>query len=1529
MIVNLIKPRQMFSLTLPHKIKGQYWLTDIDENGNPRELISIEAVDGEWVAKSNKNVSILNSDNRTVSNTVLKALSFFNLKINGSNDRVLLFAENIDESRQTLNKVVVKKPAVFSIGRTNDNNLCYENGFVSAKHAKLSYDGNSWSITDLESTNGTYVNGFRITAGDLNAGDYIYIMGLKIVVGHNFFAINNPDNLLRIGSDNLMPYKPQHFSEKERDTDNLPEKEYFFRSPRFHREAEHTEIRIDPPPQLQKADTVPLALMLGPSITMGMTSLSTGILSLNNVLANGGEITQALPTVFMSVSMLLGTVMWPVLTKQYEKKQHLKNDKKRQDKYLAYLDGIRDEVKRKCKEQSDILNENLISPAACASRIAERKQNLWERVIGQDDFLKLRLGLGDLPLDADVKYPEKKFTMDDDSLQDAMFALGSEPKRLTGVPVSVSFVDNTAVGICGEHASVTNMLKSLILQMIALHSYDELKIMLITDANDRNEWDFIRPIPHFWDDGKTTRFFASNADEVKELSAYMEKHIVSRADISNQDYADLSPYYIIISTSKKLTENCEAIQQLLKFKNNRGFAVLLAGQKLHDLPKETKLVVSLDDNGSKLFTRDDTKGKSVSFKADVIDESVMDSLSRDIANIELDLGNKHFALPSMITFLEMFNVSKIEHLNSLTRWKENNPTISLQTPIGIDSYGSTFNLDLHEKFHGPHGLVAGMTGSGKSEFIITYILSLAVNYHPDEVAFILIDYKGGGLTGAFENDERGIKLPHLAGTITNLDGAAVKRSLISIQSELRRRQAIFNEARKISNEGTMDIYKYQQLYRDKIVSEPIPHLFIISDEFAELKSQQPEFMEQLISAARIGRSLGVHLILATQKPSGVVDDQIWSNSKFRVCLKVQEKADSQDMIKCPDAAELSQTGRFYLQVGFNELFELGQSAWCGAEYTPAENIEKKVDSSIQVVDNLGRVIMNVKPAKKKRNGSSKIKQIVAVVKYLSDLAAEENITVRPLWLDPIPQSVFVDEIERKYTVSEQRFILNPVVGEYDDPFNQQQGVLTVPITKDGNCLVYGSTGNGKTTFLTTLCYSLIKHHSAEELNLYIMDFGSETLKAFEPAPQVGGIIVSADEEKTVNFIKMLHSETERRRNLFSEFGGDYQSYIKNSGKTEPNIVVVINNYSGFAEQYDDLQEDFSLLSRDGVKYGIYFVVTASNVNAVRYRTQQNFKTMLTLQLNDAGDYPLIVGKTDGLVPSKCKGRGLVALDRVFEFQTAFCSDAADKREFLRSFCGSLAKESRFTARQIPVLPSEVTLTYVSKYIDGLKNIPIGVSKKSLDVLGINLQNKVVYPVTSQELYELIPFSEEFASTVAVGTATTVVDTQRLLNTQAMNGVTVVSDNCEEFVNELFNEMVLRNNTYKDAGLNPASLDSFDEHVYIIIGMKHFLDRLSPDSKNKLVTLIEKGESVYKLHFVIVESSSDFGTLSYDGWYKRHLTGSDGIWIGDGIADQYFLKISKMTSELYEEIGNDCGYIINRSRPVLVKVLSHETNSEVM
>lgn len=1521
MIVNLIKTEQMFSLTLPEKVKGQFWLNDFDEKGTLRQLVSIEADNGKWCVKSNKKVIILGEGNTEIEKAELSSNSFLNLKEENTQERIVLFTEPIDETRQTLSKIAVHEGTIFTIGRAEDNNFCYANNFVSAYHAKLIYDGENWSITDLESRNGTYVNGFRIHTAKLNPGDFVYIMGLKIVIGDSYFAINNPDMRLTIRAEGLSKYQRQVAAPRS-ETTEMPEKKYFFRSPRFHREVKKEEIHIDPPPQAQKLDTVPLALMLGPSLTMAMTSVSTGILSVSNVIANGGKITQALPTLVMSVSMLLGTVLWPILTKRHEKKEKIKHEKKRQEKYFAYLNEIGDQIRAIAKEQSGILNETFVTQEECLERIVRERANLWERSIGQGDFLRLRLGTGTLNMNLDVKYQEKKFTMDDDSLQNAMLALAEEPKKLENVPISISLKENAAIGIYGDKESRDNMIMSLILQLVSLHGYDEVKLVMITGEEDDQTWGFTKYLPHAWNNNKTIRYHAHTLEDIKEISNILEKEVVARKTASHHRDEEFSPYYVCVITSDTLRKKCTALKQILS-EGNLGFTAIITGDNFSDFPKETKIIIHANGKESKLFDKEDTSGKQIAFVADLANKLVFENMSIKLANIELDVAEKSFVLPSMITFLELFNVGKVEHLNSLTRWKENNPTKTLQTPIGIGTDGDSFMLDLHEKYHGPHGLVAGMTGSGKSEFIITYILSLAVNYHPDEVAFILIDYKGGGLTGAFENSDKGIKLPHLAGTITNLDGAAITRSLVSIQSELRRRQAIFNEARKLSNEGTMDIYKYQQLYRERVVSEPMPHLFIISDEFAELKTQQPEFMEQLISAARIGRSLGVHLILATQKPSGVVDDQIWSNSRFRVCLKVQEKADSQDMIKCPDAAELSQTGRFYLQVGFNELFAMGQSAWCGAEYQPSDSVEKPIDTSIQVVDSLGRTILSVKPDRKLQRGNS-AKQIVSIVKYLSDLAVDEGVAAKTLWLEPIPAYIYLDQLEEKYATRSQGTVLNPVIGEYDDPFNQKQGVLTIPLSTEGNCLVFGATGNGKTTFATTLCYSLIKNHTPDEVNLYLMDYGAETLKAFASAPHVGGIVTASEDEKCVNLLKMLLKEMETRRNLFSTYGGDYANYCRNSGKTLPNIVVVLNNLSGFAEQMEDYQEEFALLTRDGVKYGIYFVVTATHTNAVRYRVQQNFKMLLTMQLNDATDYMTIVGKNDGVIPSKFKGRGLVALDRVYEFQTAYCTEDQDAQGFIRKICEEVRANTTKAAKPIPILPQVVDMEFVERKIDGLASIPVGVAKNSLEIITFNLEKKVVLPVLSQDTHEIVDFVEELIPIIARGCQVTVVDTENEL------------DGCESYktkqkvadvVLEMFNEMVLRNNQYKDANMDSSVLEQYDERCYVIFGVKRLFEQLNDDGRDKLATLLDKADPIYKIHFVLCDSASQMKKHEYDPWYKQHILGADGVWIGEGVADQFAFKINKITSEMYEEVGAHFGYYIYRNRPILAKLLSAEEKGE--
>lgn len=309
------------------------------------------------------------------------------------------------------------------------------------------------------------------------------------------------------------------------------------------------------------------------------------------------------------------------------------------------------------------------------------------------------------------------------------------------------------------------------------------------------------------------------------------------------------------------------------------------------------------------------KAVRIPFRLDHHQREDNERFSRTLRTLNHQVGITN-SIPETVSFLELFHAKEVKEIGIQQRWLTSESSKSLSVPIGYKGKDDIVYLNLHEKAHGPHGLLAGTTGSGKSEFLQTYILSLAVHFHPHEAAFLLIDYKGGGMAQPFRN------IPHLLGTITNIEGSKnfSMRALASIKSELKKRQRLFDQYQ------VNHINDYTKLYKQGKAEVAMPHLFLISDEFAELKSEEPDFIRELVSAARIGRSLGVHLILATQKPGGIIDDQIWSNSRFKVALKVQDATDSKEILKNSDAANITVTGRGYLQVGNNEVYELFQSA---------------------------------------------------------------------------------------------------------------------------------------------------------------------------------------------------------------------------------------------------------------------------------------------------------------------------------------------------------------------------------------------------------------------------------------------------------------------------------------------------------------------------------------------------------------------------------------------------------------------------
>ncbi len=791
-----------------------------------------------------------------------------------------------------------------------------------------------------------------------------------------------------------------------------------------------------------------------------------------------------------------------------------------------------------------------------------------------------------------------------------------------------------------------------------------------------------------------------------------------------------------------------------------------------------------------------------------------------------------------------------------------------------------------------------MTGSGKSEFIITYILSMAVNYHPDEVAFILIDYKGGGLAGAFENKKKGIKLPHLAGTITNLDGASINRSLVSIQSELRKRQSIFNEAKQISNEGTMDIYKYQKLYREGIVTEPVPHLFIISDEFAELKTQQPDFMDQLISTARIGRSLGVHLILATQKPNGVVNDQIWSNSRFRVCLKVQEKQDSMDMIKRPDAAELSATGRFYLQVGYNEFFDIGQSAWCGAPYVPTEEVESKEEDSVQIIDNLGRIVKEVKDSKKENEENvNNIKQIVGIVNYLSEIADEDNISVRKLWMDEIPEFITVNSLINKYGPL-SKDSPEVVIGEYDDPFNQQQNIVVHNVLECGNTIIYGATGSGKELLVNTLVCGLIENYTPSDINLFLIDFGSEALQMYAKAPHVGNVLLSSDEEQLIRLMKILKEQIYERKKLLAEYSGNPDLYEKATGQSLSAIITIIDNYAAFNELYENLVDELAYLSREGSKYKIYFIITATAVNEVKYKISQNFGKQYVLQMNDKSDYSSVFGNVKGVYPSKLIGRGLILKNSVYEFQTAHICKDEELQAYVTGLISELnANYSDDNVIKVPEVPEKLTPEDI-KITQTLENVQVGVDLDLVKPVVVNLKKSVVNVITGKNIDEVIATGRGIAELVS-----------RIDNCE----VTILDSETEESkIVEIYNMMVERNNSYKD-----DNTLTFDRKVIFIMNWQSIIDNLSTDGKDKLECLIKHCELEYSVTFVLCDIAESVKKYNRSNWYVMRADSSDYVWVGVGIDEQSVFN-NPINYREVKKVKKDNAVVVSSDEYIIIK-----------
>lgn len=1501
--------------------------------------ILLEKKDDNWFFKRNDYVNVVQGD-YVIEEAMLQEYTHYYLRINGSKELISMFVLPTKEAE--IYDLNCEQNSKITIGANQNSNIYYYDGLMQDLHCEIIRENQEAKLVVPNDSAKVYLNNKRITAATLKTGDIIFINGLKIIWVNTFIRINNPGKKVKIQGFQFQDSNNLNNSiyelENELEEVVLYNKDEYF-SPKFHVSNKLVEevVEIDSPPDNQLKEELPMMLQIGSSVTMLSSSFMIGYMVIYNLQSGNSSIARMIPQIVMFFGMLVGGLIMPKLISRYQKKKSKQREKLRQDKYGAYLNKKELQIQQLVKGQEQTLRDNNPSVQECYEILTQLDKitniNFWSRNIQDDNFLTIRLGSGILPSKVIVKAPEEHFSLDDDELLNKVYSIVENSKTLSNVPITLSLTKNNKLGIMLKNDLKNDYIDSLITQLITMQSPINLKIVIFTSENNKEHWNYLRYLPHCWSDDKSIRFFATNSEEMQQISSYLEKEYKGRKEknkIKKQEdstqvdaekeqyqkavaYKEYEPYYIIIDENYSVSKYIVMTDILLKTAVNYGFSYIGIGNILKDFSNDCTTFLEITEKTGNILRKNINIKDILTFNNEYISNMNLRDVCNKISNVPITTKDGLATLPSTLNFLEMLDVSKIEHLNIANRWKTNNPVMSLAVPIGVHVNGEKFKLDLHEKAHGPHGLVAGMTGSGKSELIITYILSMIINFHPYEVQFVLIDYKGGGLAGAFENKETGVKIPHLVGTITNLDTSEMNRTLVSIQSELKRRQKKFNEVRDKLGESTIDIYKYQKLYREGAIEEPMAHLFIISDEFAELKSQQPEFMSQLISIARIGRSLGVHLILATQKPSGVVNEQIWSNSKFKVCLKVQDRSDSMEMLKKPDAANIKETGRFFLQVGYDDYFDIGQSGWSGAKYIPSNNIIKKKDEALNFVDNVGMSIKTIKDVIKVDNSVDIGDQLTNIVKEICNLGSIENIKTSKLWLDSIPSEIYVQNLKNKYDYKPTPYHIAPIIGEYDNPSEQKQGLLNLELTNSGNTIIYGQTGSGKENLLATIIGSSCLEHTPEEVNFYILDFGSESLKMYNNVPHVGDIVTVENPEKVEDTFNMLFDEMSRRKELFVDYSGSYNDYCENSGHKLPLIVVIINNYEIFVENNSKLSEGIMNIYRDAIKYGIVFVLSVVSTNAIRGKMLQYFNNIICLQLPNEGDYRNIMSAPRGLFPAKVFGRGLCELnDNIYEFQTAMLLDKANITNFVREMAEKMQAAYTTRAKKIPTLPEKVSINLFENKEVNINNVPIGYSIDNKEPYYYDFTLSKYIPIVSVDMSdEKMSFVYAIVNLLNRSKSTNLRIIDLVDVFKCDESIKCYNDDWDNSIVEIYNEIV-------------SSKEGNMHYSYVILGIGQLKKVLSSKTTALLDKLFLEINDNYPVNFLLVDTYVSFKKIQTEVWYQSNVDNSYGIWLGEEVGTQLAINFNNLSLEEKRMYFPYIGYAVKNGNHKIIKHIVDQT-----
>ena len=1269
--------------------------------------------------------------------------------------------------------------------------------------------------------------------------------GDELAIGDVTFKLY-PEEFGVEGSVEVSPYLVPRLHSRYDFYKDYPE---YHRSPRIIYRSSEDKILINPPgAEPQKPSDELLKLIMPPLIMVGVTLLIT-------IFQPRGLY------IIATVSMSVVSVIFSVQGFFKNRKKYKEDKKERVELYHLYLKDKAKDLEQLSRKQREGMFYHFPAIEDLTKMVKRYDSRIYEKTPLHFDFLAYRLGLGKVPTSYELKYGQEERSGKKDALEEEGYALFQAHQKIDNLPIIAS-LNRGPVGYVGPRPIVLEQLQLLVAQLAVFHSYHDLTIIPIIPEEEKESWDWMRWLPHATLQDMNVRSFVYNQrtrDQVlNSLNQILKLRKAQKEEEKANDTKIFHPHYVVLITDETLILDHVIMEFFREDPTELGCSIIYVADVLSSLSENIQTVISIKDRNQGQLLLQEGVLQELDFQLDHFPEGYdKEAISRGLAPLK-HIQQLKSSIPDSVTFLEMYQAETFNDLKVLSRWESHAPYQSLAVPIGLRGKDDLVYLNLHEKAHGPHGLIAGTTGSGKSETIQSYILSLAVNFHPHDVAFLLIDYKGGGMANLFKD------LPHLLGTITNLDGAQSMRALASINAEIHRRERLFGQY------GVNHINQYQKKFKLGEATEPLPHLFLISDEFAELKVNQPDFIKELVSIARVGRSLGVHLILATQKPSGVVDDQIWSNSRFKLALKVADRGDSMEMLRTADAAEITQTGRAYLQVGNNEVYELFQTAWSGADYQPEKDQLGIEDHTIYLINELGQYeVLNQDLSG--LDMAEEIKEVPTeldvIVQEINHLHQEEGIAaVAQPWLPPLKERITLDELEKVVPIEawQKRTAPSVLIGVADIPQAQKQEAIAIDLSKDGNILLYGSPGTGKTTFLQTAAMDLARKQSPENLTMYLLDFGTNGLAPLTQLPHVADSLLLDQTEKIQKFIRIINRELDRRKKLLSEHGvGTIALYREVTGKQEPTMVILMDSYESMKDEpYEtDLFKLFMRISREGLSIGVHLIITASRQNNLRAQLYSNFKHQLTLPQNDISEVRGIVGATPlAATMEDIKGRALMKRDEVDVVQFALPVAGDNDIQIINNLRDQVQNLKEMwtghTPAGIPMVPDELTEAAfygredVAALLDEGK-VPLGLDLETVEPVTWDPDLSNLLYLTSKEsqmtnlLKQLIQYGQKHQEKLVVF-APEHNFLPKIANIEILSS--------KEDVMDMIGGLALKVSERLDKRLT--------DHVVkiIILDFAHFVDGLDSVTQQKLISVLEKG---YRVGYSSVIMSDSGISSRYD------------------------------------------------------------------